>query len=34
MVSAAETILGRANVLGFQNGFFLAGYTILLSVPL
>jgi len=34
MVSAAETILDRANVLGFQNGFFLAGVIILLSVPL
>jgi EmrB/QacA subfamily drug resistance transporter len=34
MLSAAETILRRANVLGFQNGFFLAGCIILLSVPL
>jgi EmrB/QacA subfamily drug resistance transporter len=34
MVSAAETILDRANVLGFQNGFFLAGVILLLSVPL
>ncbi len=34
MVSAAEAILDRANVMGFQNGFFLAGCIILLSVPL
>lgn len=34
ILSAGETILRRANVLGFQNGFFLAGCIILLSLPL
>jgi EmrB/QacA subfamily drug resistance transporter len=34
MVSAAKAVLDRANVLGFQKGFFLAGCIILLSVPL
>ena len=33
-ISAAKTVLDRANVLGFQNGFFLAGCIILLSLPL
>jgi MFS family permease len=32
--SAAKTVLDRATVLGFQNGFFLAGCIILLSLPL
>jgi hypothetical protein len=34
MVSAVKTVLERANVLSFQNGFFLAGCIILMSVPL
>jgi hypothetical protein len=33
-ISAAKTVLDRATVLGFQNGFFLAGCIILLSLPL
>ena len=33
-ISAAETVLDRANVLGFQNGFFLAGCIIIMSLPL
>jgi EmrB/QacA subfamily drug resistance transporter len=34
IASAAETVLDRANVMGFENGFFLAGCIILLSLPL